>query len=195
AAVLGKLLRETLLPGREVMSREKDNLLVLGPFTALKRLSERREPVAREGLADAIKAAGDTGVQVLLLPTKDQRRVLEEMVPHLPPQFGNIPSKHLTRGLRWAATGLDVAPKPSFQLTVQCTDATTAKTINALMVAGVQALGQIKFFGEDKPFRDLFPGEFLIAKALQPEIKEDRLVVTISDPATLIAAVAKSEDL
>src|SRR5262249_40928116 len=154
-------------------TQKTGNFLVAGTEVALKRLAGRREPVAREGLADAVKAAGDTGAQVLLLPTKDQRRVLEEVVPHLPPEFGGIPTRHLTRGLRWAALGIDASPKPSFRLTVQCTDATAAKTINALTVAGVQALGQIKLVGEVKPFRELFPAEFgLIAKALQPEVKE-----------------------
>jgi hypothetical protein len=195
ATALGKLLADTLPLGREVKVQKAGSMLVVGPAAALKRLDGRREPAAREGLADAIKAAGDTGAQVLLMPTKDQRRVLEEVVPHLPPQFGGIPSKHLTRGLRWAALGLDVSPKPAFRLTVQCADAAAAKTVNALLVAGVQALGRVKFTGEDKPFSELFPAEFLIAKALQPEVKEDRLIVAVSDPATLAAGLTRSEDL
>jgi hypothetical protein len=195
-AALGKLLTGTFKLGREVKAQKAGNLLAAGPAATLKRLAGRREPVAREGLAEAVKAAGDTGAQVLLLPTKDQRRVLEEVVPHLPPAFGGIPTKHLTRGLHWAALGVDVSPKPSFRLTAQCADATAAKTVHALSVAGLQALGGIKFVGEDKPFRELFPAEYgLIAKALQPEVKEDRLTVAVSDPATILATVLKSEDL
>src|SRR5581483_1901514 len=76
ATALGKLLTETLPLGREVKTQKAGDLLVVGPTAVLKRLTGRREPAAREGLADAIKAAGDTGTQVLLLPTKDQRRVL-----------------------------------------------------------------------------------------------------------------------
>jgi hypothetical protein len=68
--------------------------------------------------------------------------------------------------------------------------------ISALFAAGVQAVGNIKLLGEDKPFRGLFPTEFgLIAKALQPAVKDDRLVVAVSDPATIFATIAKSEDL
>jgi hypothetical protein len=196
ATALTRWLQESLPFGREVKVQKAGNLLVAGPAAALKRLAGRREPVAREGLAEAVKAAGEPAVGILLLPTRDQRRVIEEVVPYLPQGVGGIPSKQLTRGVRWAALGIDVAPKPSFKLTIQCADATAAKTVTALIAAGVQALGNARFVGEDKPFRELFPAEYgLIAKALQPEAKEDQLVVAVSDPATILATIAKSEDL
>jgi hypothetical protein len=196
AAALTRLLHETLPLGRGIKVQKAGNLLAAGPEAALKRLGGRREPLAREGLAEALKAAGDTGAQVLLLPTRDQRRVIEEVVPRLPREFGGIPSKQLTRGLRWAALGLDAQPKPSLKLTVQCADATAAQTVNALMVAGVQALGNVTFKGEDKPVRELFPAEYAaVVKALRPEVKDDRLTVSVDDPVTLRAALARADDV
>jgi hypothetical protein len=196
AAALSRLLQESLPFGRDIKVRKVGSLLLAGPEAVLKRLEGRRESVAREGLAEAVKAAGDTGAQVLLLPTKDQRRVIEEMVPHLPRALGGIPSKQLTRGLRWAALGLDVRPRPSLRLTVQCADPTAAQTVNALMVAGFQALGNVTFKGENKPVRELFPAEYAaFARALRPEVKDDRLIVSVDDPDTIRTALAKADDV
>lgn len=196
AAALSGLLQESLPFGRDVKVRKVGPFLLAGPDAVLKRLEGRREPVTREGLAEAVKAAGDTGAQILLLPTKDQRRVIDEVVPHLPRALGGVPSKQLTRGLRWAALGLDVRPKPSLKLTVQCADATAAQTANALTVAGVQALGNVMLKGEEKPVRELFAAEYAaFAKALRPEVKEDRLTVAVDDPDTIRTALAKTNDL
>jgi hypothetical protein len=87
----------------------------------LKRLRGLK-PAPRPELAAAFAAAGDTAVQVLLLPTADTRRVIEELLPTLPPEVGGGPSRTLTRGLRWAALGADLPPKLTLRLVIQSAD-------------------------------------------------------------------------
>src|SRR5262249_49285966 len=73
AEALSELLKKHLPPGTVV--RKRDGALVAGSPEAL----GRGKGAARADLPAAVKAAGDTVVQVLFLPTADQRRVIAEV--------------------------------------------------------------------------------------------------------------------
>ena len=59
------------------------NVLFAGWQQQLDRLKQAKPP-RRAGLTDAFQAAGNTPVQLIVLPTDDQRRVIAEMMPSLP---------------------------------------------------------------------------------------------------------------
>ncbi len=82
------------------------NVLVIGSRAATPR---EFRPVERPELAAAFEAAGDTAAQVILIPPADTQRVVEELMPQLPKELGGGPSSVLTRGIRWAAVGIDVS--------------------------------------------------------------------------------------
>jgi hypothetical protein len=188
---LTKLLQEFFPLGRGTKVQKVGDLLVAGTETTLKRLPDHREPAARPELASAVQAAGDTAVQVLLMPTKGQRRVIEEALPHLPKELGGRPSKQLTQGLRWAALGFDGEPKFSFRWTIQAADVNTAKTVSALLQTGMEAVGSITFRGEDKPLAELLGKEYGRAvKTLTPEVKEDRLVFSWNEAESIRSLVS-----
>ena len=71
----------------------------------------------------ALEAAGDTAAQVLLLPPKHYRRVLEEAVGEFPKELGGGSMKILTEGVLWAAVGIDLDPRPALRMVIQSEDA------------------------------------------------------------------------
>src|SRR5207245_1569407 len=72
--------------------------------------------VARPELAKAFAAAGDGAAQVALIPPPHLTRIIDEMMPTLPKEVGGGSSKVLTRGVKWAALGLDASPKMALRL-------------------------------------------------------------------------------
>ncbi len=172
---LTALLKKHLPAGSVV--RKQEGALLAGPRQALERFA-RGKPSVRPELPAAVKAAGDAAVQVLLLPTADQRRVVDEVVAV--PGFS---TRVLTRGVRWAALGLDVGQRPRARLTIQSADAAAAGKLAELIAAGVAGVGQRKFLGEKKTLRELRPKEFTTAAAaLKPGITGRQLTLEIAAP-------------
>lgn len=106
--------------------------LVSGSSAAMKRLRNGK-PSVRPELSQAFAAAGNTTAQLLLLPTPDTRRVIEELMPALPPQMGGGSTRPLSHGLLWAAAGADLPPKLSLRLQIQSPDAAQAGALNDLL--------------------------------------------------------------
>ncbi len=67
-------------------------------------------PVERPELTAAFEAAGDTLAQLILIPPADTQRVVGELWPQLPQEIGGGPSSILTRGVSWAAAGVELSP-------------------------------------------------------------------------------------
>jgi hypothetical protein len=61
----------------------------------------------RQGLAEAFQAVEKYPIQLLLLPPDYVRRTVIELMPKLPRHLGGGSSDVLTRGLVWAALGVD----------------------------------------------------------------------------------------
>lgn len=148
------------------------DVLYAGLDRTLKRL-KIAEPDVRPALADAFRAAGDTDAQILLLPTDNDRRVVEELMPTLPEQIGGGPSTIVTRGVRWLALGIDAPPKMSLRLTVQSADAKAAAALRAkwLEVVGVLSKQQI----QHRALKDIDKA----LAVLTPEVEGDRLVLSL----------------
>lgn len=133
-------------------------------------------PHRRSELARAFAAAGDSAVQALLLPTANDRRVIEELLPELPPEVGGGPSTVFTRGMLWAALSVNAPPKPSLNLTIQSADADSAKAIAGLLDA------VFKLMSADRNVRRVMPGIDQIIAALRPRVAGDRLVLNLPPP-------------
>jgi hypothetical protein len=182
------LLKKHLPEG--VVFAKRGSALVAGPRRALARLAKGR-PSVRAELSAAVKAAGDTAVQVLLLPTADQRRVIDEMVTLPGP---GVSGKVLMRDLRWAALGLDVGAKPRARLTLEATDAGEARQFAELIGAAGNLVGKMKFLGEDRPLKELLPREFAAAsRAIKPKLMGSRVTLEVSAPEAVRALVGLAD--
>ncbi len=143
-----------------------------GTSVALERV-RRSKAVARPELGTALAVAGDTAVQLLLLPTGDHRRVVEEMLPTFPQELGGGPITTLTHGLLWAALGLQVEPRPTVRFVIQSQDAASAQ---ALKEVGQDALRWL----EQAPWlRRRLPDFAKISAQLQPTVVEDRISLNV----------------
>ena len=121
AARLFEIL-DTIPTLKDQTRQQLGSALFVGTEQTFERLKTAK-PVARKELAAAFEAIGDSAVQLLLLPTADSRRVIEELVPTVPPEVGGGSVKVLTRGILWAAAGLDATPTASVRFVVQSEDA------------------------------------------------------------------------
>ncbi|MCA9234515.1 MAG: DUF1559 domain-containing protein [Planctomycetales bacterium] len=134
-----KRLRNLLAQAKPLMARDFDRVVVVGRPEVLDRLAAGK-PTPRPALTEALSAAGDAPLKVCLLPTDDQRRVVDELMPTLPPYLGNEPSTALTRGVLWLAVGVDGPPQAALRVTVQSADEASAASLLRVWNAGVKSL-------------------------------------------------------
>ena len=93
------------------------NVVFCGSTKTLARLKDIK-PSSRPNLASAFAAVEGAAVQFAFVPSKDHHRVLAEMMPKLPPNFGGLTGTELSKAVRWAALGVHLPPKLKANLVV-----------------------------------------------------------------------------
>jgi hypothetical protein len=146
------------------------NVAFGGSKETLQRL-QTSPPADRPELSAAFAAAGDTAVQLLIILDADARRVIDETLPILAQLPGDISATAVSRGLMWAALGLDAPPKMQIKLEVQSQNATDADALN-------NVVGQIiDIIVKQNKYLDLKKHLTL----LKPTVKGDRLHLLLKD--------------
>jgi hypothetical protein len=140
------------------------------------RLKEHR-PADRPEVAKAFAAAGPGLAQLVLLPTRDTRRVLEEVMPKLPPEVGGDSIQVLTRGLHWIVLYLEPPPKLTLHLLAQAEDKAAAGALKGLLER-CYALA-----GKQQEVRQGVPNFDRLSKALTPEAEGNQLRLQVEMPA------------
>jgi hypothetical protein len=164
-----------LFPARQFNTDRVGDVLVAAESGEVLEWVRKIKPDSRPELAVAFEAAGDTAIQVLLLPPKYTRRVIEETMPELPKIIGGGPSSVLTRGIQWAAVGIDLPPRMAIRLVVKSQDAQAAEAFWA------KWLELLRFAGRQKEVRRFVPRFDEVANLLTPKVEGDRLVLVLSD--------------
>ncbi|HEV3238701.1 MAG TPA: DUF1559 domain-containing protein [Gemmataceae bacterium] len=167
---IGKLLST----GPRMKSTTIGKAVVVGNESTLDRIREMK-PSERPDLPKAFAAAGDTSAQFILLPSEDNRKVIDQLLPMLPKEIGGGSTKAFTHGVRWAALGVDGPPKLDAKLTIQAPDAGAAKDLHAAIVSLFKAVN------DNKEFQKKFQGFDKLAVVLTPAVKEDQLTVAMDD--------------
>jgi hypothetical protein len=195
AEALARVLREHVRLGRETAVEKQGAMLVAAAPAELRRLRDGKPP-PRPGLADAVRAAGPAAATLLVVPTDDQRRVLEEVVPTLMKEVGGGPTRVVTQGARWAAAGLDLKPDFRLAVTAQSASPEAARRLADLAAAGVGALGRLTFRGEKRTLAELFPDALAAAvAAVKPQVKDSRVVITVTDLKRVEEVLAKAGEV
>ncbi len=169
----------------DAVERRGDVLLVAADRQVLHRITQGK-PDARPDLQAAIEAAGDTGVQLLLLPPKDYRRVAEEAIGEMPKDLGGGSVKVFTRGIRWLAAGIDLKPQPSVKLTIQSDDAPAAQALRDKLAELLQLAAK------NGSARKLVPQIDEIVAMLVPTVDGDRLHVVLDEKNHGVERLIKS---
>ncbi|MBN2216637.1 MAG: DUF1559 domain-containing protein [Pirellulales bacterium] len=154
--------------GERTVQRIGD-LLVVGSHATVARLAKAK-PDNRPELEKAFAAAGDTAVQILVLPPRYSARAFAEMMPELSPVFGGGPSSVVTQGCLWAAVGIDLPPKMGFRAVIQSADHAAAEALAAKW-------GPIgKWIDHRKHICRILPEAEKAWESLAPRVDGDRLV-------------------
>ena len=169
-----EVLQALLAPYRFQAIERHGQLLLAGGKAAVER-ARTMLPAERPELAAAFEAAGDTAAQLVVVPSDDHRRAIEELLPTLPAELGGGPSTDFTRGLRWAAVGADLPPELSLRLVVQSADAAAAEQFAAALPAVFPALSQ------HRTVALVLPNLAQVAELLAPRAEGDRLTRVLND--------------
>jgi prepilin-type processing-associated H-X9-DG protein len=167
---------------RATLGAQIGSALVLGDSAQLDRVRNAKPP-SRPELAAAFAAAGDVPIQVLLLPTDDNRRVIEGMLPTLPESVGGQPVTVATRGCLWAALGAKVSPEVAIRLVIQSQDAAAAQALQKLIVKTHEVLAQ------QPDIHDILPTYDKLARLLVPKVNGDRVELGLDREGWRVAVV------
>jgi hypothetical protein len=95
------------------------------------------------------------------------------MLPALSKEADDGSASVLTRGVKWAALGLDAAPKPAVRLTIQSQDAAAARKLD-------QVVGKLlKAAADLKEVRAALPDLPRTIALLEPKVEDDRVVLSL----------------
>ena len=179
--ISGKAVADPSRPGRPggffhgaKASATLHGAVCVGSASTLESLRQLR-PHRRPKLAGAFAAAGPGAFQALLLPTDDTRRIIEETLPGLPKELGGGPSTAVTRGLLWAAAGVNAPPNLSLRLTIQSQSPEAAKALRGVIQNALTALGKLR------PVRKMLPEFDKLTAALVPQAAGDKLHLRLTD--------------
>jgi hypothetical protein len=176
AASSDRLAKELPFSLASAETAKLEGALVMGSKAALARLRAGKH-TTRPEVAGAFGAVANTAGQLLLLPTPEVRRVLQEVMPSLPREVGDGPSSVVSQGLQWLALGVDFPPQTAVHVVIQSPDHAAAEALRGLIVRIYQAIGH------DKQLRQRVPRYEQVARLLTPTVQEDRLTLRL-DAAT-----------
>lgn len=163
---------------RTVMVRS--GAIYIGSKATFDRLKEGHSN-GRPELAAAFAAVSESPVQFVLSPSEDHRRVLREMLPDPPADFGGVTGEQIAAGLRWAAFGVSFEPKLSAKLVIETESEQAAESLNVAFAAGLRRLSTAPEVLQTFPAMPLFVGSLL------PKREGARLVL-VPDEAIQTAA-------
>lgn len=146
--------------------------------TRLKALKPTPRPDLLKGLAEEKGEA-----RLVMVPTTDATRILEEVLPKLPREAGGGSIRPLSRGWLWLCVALDTSPKMVGRLTLQTRDAETAQELDKL-------LGQLlNLLASDEVVKEFVPSIPRLAGLWKPRRENARLTLSM-DARTLREVVS-----
>ena len=179
--MIGQLIRGAR-PQMEV--RKADNRLLIGTETTLDRIAIlKSEP--RPEMVAAWKAASDAPVQLVLAPSADHHRVLQEAFPQFPRPWEQLNGKTLSDGIQWAVLSVNASPKLKAELLVESKNDAAAQQLKELAVSSLAKLAE---FPEVKKIVPDAPQLFAV---IQPQVAGKQVRVNLTEDAKTVEAVMK----
>jgi len=160
------------LPGRIIQMRR---FLIAAPNLMMARRLMTVTPDPRPELGDALAAAGDAAIQIVVMPSKDHRNLMLETSDTLPAPLPPMPMTVISQGMRWISVGVNLPEKMSVELTIQADDEQAAEALNEL--AG-HALAMMAA----QPWRrEMIPRIDQVVGIITPELSGARLILQLDD--------------
>ncbi|HUG92515.1 MAG TPA: DUF1559 domain-containing protein [Planctomycetaceae bacterium] len=143
----------------------------------------KQQAAGRALPAAAFEAVKDDPLQFVFAPSDEHRRVLREMSPELPAEWGGLTGQILADGVVWAAAGVNLAPQPAVRAVVQSQDAASAGRFQQSLKGGLEALGRNPLARQHLPDIDRS------IRAVTPRVEGDQLLLSLSSEDPLVRAV------
>jgi len=158
---------------KDIEIHASDRLILVGLKQTITRVKTATR-IRSRALEAGFQACANKTAQVVLFPSSDQRRILAEMLPQIPPsESGNIKFTTLGKDLQWAALGLDGPPSISLNLTIQSANAEGADRMLTFVNNLYSLAGH---YNEAQP---LIPELDQLLKSLTPRKHGKRLLLQI----------------
>jgi hypothetical protein len=142
----------------------------------------------RPQLSAAIADVESDPLQIVICPSPDQLRAIQETVPAFPAPFQQVNGEILARGIHFVALGGRLEPEPRVRAVIQSTDTDSAEV---LLKAERQAVAMVtKLVAAEFPM----PGLDQLADKLNMRRENDRLLLDFSfqpDEWNQLAALLK----
>ncbi|MBA4119939.1 MAG: hypothetical protein C0513_04460 [Isosphaera sp.] len=104
-----------------------------GPARRLKPVADADPAtVALAGLVSETLRDGPA-IHLVMSPSSDVRRVLEETLPTLGPELGGSPVTAVTRGIEWMTLGIEVSSSPRLDFVIQAASERAAVDLHNLL--------------------------------------------------------------
>jgi len=145
-----------------------DGVVACGRSETIKRLRTLKASPRRH-LATAFNAVNGDTIQAAFVPSKDHHRVIAEMMPKLPQQFGGIDGRDVVHGVQWAALGIQLPPKLQAELIIASADRDAAARMKTALLAGVRLLENMP------PLRRFLPEAGTLRQLLTPTVTGKQL--------------------
>lgn len=171
-------------PEKFAVQKQGDRTLLVGPPQTVER-ARALKPVSRGDVTAAARASGESPVQVLVVPSANQRRVLTETMPNFPPPFNQITGSVLSDGIQWAVASFDAVPSLKINVQAESKDAAAADRLQKVVAGALQAIAQLP------PVQTAVPDAGQVLKLLEPKTQDKRITVTISEDEQTLQAVSK----
>jgi hypothetical protein len=159
---------------KNAVRESMDSAVFAGSKEALERI-KRSKPTVRKEIAAALEAGRQSAVQVVIVPTADNRRVIEEITPTLPELFGGGSIKVLTRGIQWASISLGAPPAITLHAVVESESAEAAQQLARLIKLNVARIAKLP------SAEKMFPGLGALASDLIPTVTGNRLTLSLDE--------------
>ena len=186
ADAIRRLIDQSPMARQKIQVADERDVLVVGGESAL-RAYRSREKANRTEVAAPLAAVSGDPIQIIVVPSADDRRVIEELMPTLPPQIGGGPSTRLTHGLSWAAIGIRGGDGLSARVIVQSRSEALAADMLQIWKSGLASLAELEVVKQAMPnLSDALP-------VLTPKVAGDQLRLELNDEnrgiETLVAAL------
>jgi len=180
------LVNGIVAEGRPKMEvrRTADSQLLLGTPAVLDRV-QAHNGEGRAELTAAWSAAGTAPLQLIVSPSDDQRRVLRETFPQLPPPWQQLTGQAISDGIQWAILSVEMSPSLKARLLVESKDEAAAQQIKQLAVTSLNQLVQLP------AVQKMIPTAKDLAALVQPVVEGKQVSIVLSSDAKTVEAVMK----
>src|SRR5690606_20998606 len=118
-------VRKLMTPYGMSVAREGDVLAIAHEGTLARFKSNSASP--RPEVDAALERAGAVHVRIAYIPTHLHRKIVREMMPRLPEEFGGGSMEDVASGVVWASASGDLSKSSDLAIVVQSEDAVAAK--------------------------------------------------------------------